>query len=116
MFGTLLYDMGRYDLSLSYLEKLLNNPEEEDLASIHFHIGRVLSIQGDLTNEWKHYEQAYQIWTKSESKRNHDVLIHMGEFIIQIEIKHSIILRAHCRYSSRSSMIDILNKLERYSV
>ena len=36
MFGMLLYmyDMSRHDLSLSYFERLLSNPEEEDLVSI----------------------------------------------------------------------------------
>jgi tetratricopeptide (TPR) repeat protein len=83
MFGALLYDMGKYDLSLSYFERLLANPEEEDIAFIHLHIGRALSTRGDRNNEWEHYERAYQILMDAEPKRLQDaalVLINMGVF------------------------------------
>jgi tetratricopeptide (TPR) repeat protein len=83
MFGVLLYDMGKYDLSLSYFQRLLTNPEEEDIASIHLHIGRALSMQGDRNNEWENYELAYKILMNAEPKCPQDaavVLIHMGIF------------------------------------
>ncbi|CAF1298873.1 unnamed protein product, partial [Rotaria sordida] len=83
MFGVLLYSMGKYDSSLSYFNKLIENPEGEDIALIHVHIARALDIRGDKNNEWKHYEYAYKIITETESKRFEDearVLLHMGIF------------------------------------
>jgi tetratricopeptide (TPR) repeat protein len=83
MLGVLLYDMGKYDLSLSYFERLKANPEEEDIASIHLHIGRALSIRGDNSNAWKHYGSAYQMLLEAEPKRFDDaacVRIEMGIF------------------------------------
>ncbi|CAM4796161.1 unnamed protein product [Rotaria magnacalcarata] len=83
MFGVSLYNMGKYESSLAYFNKLIENPENEDIPLIHVHMARALAIGGDKNNEWKHYEIAYKILTKMESKRFEDearVLIHMGIF------------------------------------
>lgn len=83
MYGVLLYNMGKYNSSLAYLNKLLANPEDEDVALIHIHIARALCMLDDANNAWKHYETAYNLLRVIEPRRIDDearVLIHMGLF------------------------------------
>ncbi|CAF3478184.1 unnamed protein product [Rotaria sp. Silwood2] len=83
IFGVLLYNMGKYDSSLSYFNKLITNPEGDDVALIHVYMARAFSMRGDTNNEWKHYENAYSILVETEPRRIEDearVLLHMGIF------------------------------------
>ncbi|CAF1371955.1 unnamed protein product [Adineta steineri] len=83
MYGVLLNNIGKYESSLSYFNKLLLSPEEEDRALIHVHIASALAMKDDKINEWKHYENAYKILIEAEPRRIEDearLLIYMGIF------------------------------------
>ncbi|UJR12633.1 hypothetical protein I4U23_016808 [Adineta vaga] len=83
MYSILLHSIGKYESSLSYFNKLMSNPEDENIALIHVHMARAFELKGDKINEWKHYKNAYKVLTERESRCLDDearVLIHMGIF------------------------------------
>ncbi|CAF4632510.1 unnamed protein product, partial [Rotaria magnacalcarata] len=43
MFAVSLYNMGKYESSLAYFNKLIENPENEDIPLIHVHMARALA-------------------------------------------------------------------------
>ena len=60
MFGRLMCDMGQYDKSLKYFEKLMANPNDEDVAWIEHNIGRALDFKGEWKTARQYYDRAYQ--------------------------------------------------------
>ncbi|CAF1273770.1 unnamed protein product [Didymodactylos carnosus] len=62
MFGRLLADMGHYDKSQNYFEKLLTDSADEDVASIYHNIGRAQNFKGK-------YDQALESFVTSLSMK-----------------------------------------------
>ena len=59
MFGRLLCQMGAYEKSQKYFERMRENPSGEDPAWIEFNIGRALHYKSDYDSAEKCYRRAY---------------------------------------------------------
>lgn len=72
LFGKLMCDLGEYDKAQKYFEKLLNDPNDEDLAWIEFNLGRVLCLKGLLRESREYSDRAYKRMMNHQPARIRD--------------------------------------------
>ena len=60
VFGHLLAEIGEYDKSQNYFERLLKNPNNEDISFIYYYLGVNRYYQGDYESALKYYQESYE--------------------------------------------------------
>jgi tetratricopeptide (TPR) repeat protein len=76
MLGILLKRIGKYEKSLQYFQRLLQNPGEESISRIHHRIGIALKHNNECDVALKHLRIAYDLTSKSDpSQKIHLPLI-----------------------------------------
>lgn len=84
VFGILMYKLAEYDKSQKYFEKLLRDPNGEDVASIECHMGRALDLKGENNTAREYYDRAYDRMMRAEPARVRDsahVLNNIGDLL-----------------------------------
>ncbi|CAF1369806.1 unnamed protein product [Rotaria sordida] len=69
MFGYLLTEIGQYDKSEKYFQRLLENPNGEDLPVIYCYMGAAKSHQGDYETALKYDQQSYDMLINTQPPR-----------------------------------------------
>jgi tetratricopeptide (TPR) repeat protein len=72
MFGRWMLDMNQWDQSQKYFERLLIDPNGEDLAWVDYSLGEVSHLKGEWIVARKHYDRAYEQMINSKPARIKD--------------------------------------------
>jgi tetratricopeptide (TPR) repeat protein len=72
MFGDLLFEMGEYDKAERYFDTILSssNPNDEEIACIFFHFGRIHRKKGRLDCAINCYHRAYNLHMNARPERS----------------------------------------------
>jgi uncharacterized protein HemY len=84
MFGRLMLDMNQWDQSQKYFERLLIDPDGEDLAWVEYSLGESFHLKGEWIVERKHNHRAYEQMINSNLARIKDsahILAAIGEIL-----------------------------------
>jgi tetratricopeptide (TPR) repeat protein len=70
-FGNLLLERGEYDKAERYFDIILNssNPNDEEIAYIFSHLGRIHCLKGDFNRAIDCYNRAYHLHINARPKR-----------------------------------------------
>ena len=115
IFGKLLCDMGEWNKSQQYFERLMNNSSDEDMAWIEHSIGEAHKWKGEWTEARQYYDRAYNRMMEHDPIRLKDsalILSDIGE-VLHLQGKYKESLDYHERaltlgkeyYSSNHSQI-----------
>lgn len=69
VFGRLLVHIGQYEKSQRYFDRLINNPGNEDVSSIYYHMGAAQCFQGRYEQALDYYRTAYAMMMNSSTPR-----------------------------------------------
>ncbi|CAF2976076.1 unnamed protein product [Rotaria sp. Silwood2] len=84
IFGRLFCDLGEYNKSQNYFQKLLEDSNDEDHAWIEFNIGRALHLKGEWNEAKEYYYRAYDRMIQNKPARTKDsahVLNNIGNIL-----------------------------------
>lgn len=73
LLGIVMCSMGEYSKAQNYFEKMSTNSNNEDIALIEYYLGQIFDLKLDWNRAREHYDHAYELMMKDESKYFEDV-------------------------------------------
>jgi tetratricopeptide (TPR) repeat protein len=77
LFGRLITDMGQFDKSINYFERLVDK-EHIDQTNVRINLGRAYALKGDYDNAYKYYHAARDLETDESSLKMADIIHKLG--------------------------------------
>ncbi|CAF1343181.1 unnamed protein product [Rotaria sordida] len=77
LFGRLIADMGEFNKSIKYFERLINQ-ENIDQINVRINLGRAYALKGDYDNAYKYYYVARDLETNKNSPKMAEIVNNLG--------------------------------------
>ncbi|CAF2080537.1 unnamed protein product [Rotaria magnacalcarata] len=121
-FGRLFFDLGEYDKSQKYFQRLLKNSNDKDRAWIEFSIGQVYHVEGELNQAREYYDRAYEHMIKNKPTRMKgaaqvlqqigSILYHQNKYDEALDFNlRALTIRQICHPSGDVDTVAILDKI-----
>jgi tetratricopeptide (TPR) repeat protein len=77
LFGRLIADMGEFDKSINYFERLVDK-ENIDQTNVRINLGRAYTLKGDYDNAYKYYYDARELEANENSSKVAEIINNLG--------------------------------------